>query len=145
MAVRSRGAGGPEDAPENEEARRTAADAVTRQPQWFEGLTVYPALAALAARGSQDPMDVVEDPAQKALLAEALLAETEPPSPETVIGAIVSLQQRRIEADLRDVRAQIAEAERRTDFAEIALLAQRKLELDKALRQLRNQGNSRNS
>jgi DNA primase len=81
-------------------------------------------------------MDVVEDPAQRALLAEALLAETEPPAADTVIGAIVSLQQRRTEAELRDLRAQIQEAERRGDDAELALLTQRKLELDRALRRL---------
>jgi DNA primase len=127
--------------PENEEARRTAADAVTRQPQWFEGLAVAASLAALAERGSRDPMDAVGDPGQKALLAEALLAEKEPPSPETVVSTIVSLQQRRIEAELREVRAQIAESERRGDFAELAILTQRKLQLDRALRQLRNGGN----
>jgi DNA primase len=53
-----------------------------------------------------------------------------------VRGAIVSVQQRQIESSLRDLRAQIAEAERRGDFAELALLTQRKLELDRALRQL---------
>jgi DNA primase len=123
--------------PEHEEARRTAAEAVIRQTQWFEGLGVFDALRELAERGGRDPMDVVENPAQKALLAEALLAENEPPSADTVIGAIVSLQQRRIEAELRDLRAQIQEAERRGDFAELAVLTQRKLELDRALRQLR--------
>ena len=123
--------------PEHEEARRTAADAVIRQPQWFEGLGVFEALRALCERGVRDPMEVVEDPVQKALLAEALLAENEPPSADTVIGAIVSLQQRKIEAELRDLRAQIQEAERRGDFTELALLTQRKLELDRALRQLR--------
>ena len=86
-------------------------------------------------------MDALEDPRQKALLAEALLAETEPPTPETVISTVVSLQQRGIEADLRAVRAQIAEAERRGDFAELAILTQRKLELDRGLRQLRTAGN----
>jgi DNA primase len=131
--------------PEHEEARRTAADAVSRQPHWFEGLGSAPSLAALAQRGSRDPMDVVEDADQKALLAEALLAETEPPSPETVISTIVSLQQRKIEAELRDLRTQIAEAERRGDFAELALLTQRKLEIDRALRQLRSAGNGGNS
>jgi DNA primase len=122
--------------PEFEESRRLAVDAVTRQPQWFEGLEVSKALQALADRGARDPMDVVEDGAQRALLAEALLAETEPPLAETVIGAIVSLQKRRIEGQIRDIRAQIAEAERRGDFAELAVLTQRKLELDRALRGL---------
>ena len=123
--------------PEHEEARRTAAEAVIRQTHWFEGLGVFDALRALAERGVRDPMDVVENPAQKALLAEALLAENESPSADTVIGAIVSLQQRKIEAELRNLRAQIQEAERRGDFAELAVLTQRKLELDRALRQLR--------
>jgi DNA primase len=127
--------------PDHQEARRTAADAVTRQPQWFDFLGVAPSLSALASRGSQDPMDVVQDPAQRALLAEALLAEKEPPSPETVVGAIVSLQQRKIEAELREVRARIEQSERRGDYAELALLTQRKLDLDKALRQLRSAGN----
>ncbi len=107
--------------PEHEESRRTAADALSRQPQWFEGLGAFEALRVLAERGARDPMDVVENPAQRALLAEALLGETEPPAAETVIGAVVSLQQRKIEAELRDMRAQIQEAERRGDFAELGL------------------------
>jgi DNA primase len=87
----------------------------------------------------------VQDPAQKALLAQALLAETEPPTPETVISTIVSLQRKGIEAQLRDVRAQIGECERRGDFAELATLTQRKLDLDRALRQLRSAGSGANS
>ena len=131
--------------PEHEEARRTAADAVTRQPQWFEALGVAGSLAALAGRGARDPMDVVENPAQRALLAEALLAETESPSPQTVNSTIVSLQQRRLEAELRDMRAQIAESERQGDVAQLAKLTQRKLDLDRALRQLRSAGNGTKS
>ena len=130
--------------PEHEEARRTAVDAFTRQSQWFEGLGVFEALRSLVERGVRDPMDVVEDPAQRALLAEALLAETEPPSKDTVLGAILSLQQRKIEVELRDMRAQIQEAERRGDFAELAVLTQRKLELDRVYRQLRGSGSSGN-
>ena len=122
--------------PEFEESRRVAADAVTRQPQFFEGLPTFQTLRLLADRGARDPIDVVEDPAQRALLAEALLAETEPPSDATVIGAVVSRQKRLIENEIREIRARIAEAERRGDFAELAVLTQRKLELDRALRQL---------
>lgn len=130
--------------PEHEEARRTAADALLRQNQWFESLGTFAALSALAQRGARDPMDAVEDPAQKALLAEALLGEKEPPTAENVANAVVSLQQRKLEAGLREVRAQIAEAERRGDFAELALMTQRKLELDRALRQLRGGGSLSN-
>ncbi|HUN84607.1 MAG TPA: DNA primase [Terracidiphilus sp.] len=126
--------------PEHEEPRRTAAEAITRQPQWFESLDVFMALQTLAGRGTNDPMEAVQDESQRALLAEALLGETEPPNAETVIGAIVSLQKRQIESQIRDVRAQIAEAERRGDFAELAVLTQRKLDLDRALRKLHPPG-----
>ncbi len=122
--------------PEFEEARRTAADAISRQSQFFEGLTSFLALQALASRGAMDPMDAVQDQAQRSLLAEALLGETDPPSAQTVLGSIVSLQQRQMEGQVRSLRVQIAEAERRGDFGELALLTRRKLELDRALRGL---------
>ncbi len=122
--------------PEHQEARCLAAEAIAKQPALFHGLGVFAALQALAERGARDPMDVVEDQGQRALLAEALLAEMEPPSAGTVQGAIASLEQRQVESQLRDLRVQIAEAERQGDFAELAVLTQRKLELDRALRQL---------
>jgi DNA primase len=83
-------------------------------------------------------MEAIEDEGQRALLAVTLLAETEPPSASVVEGAIASLQHKQFEGQLRDLRAQIAEAERRGDFTELALLTQRKLDLDRRLRQLRN-------
>jgi DNA primase len=122
--------------PENEGSRRLAVQALAEQPAWFEHLGVFPALQALAGRQALDPMDVVEDPAQRALLAEALLAETKPPEEGEVQSAIQEIQERAIESRQRELRARIAEAERRGDFAELALLTQQKLELDRALRQL---------
>jgi DNA primase len=84
-------------------------------------------------------MDVVEDEAQRALLAETLLAETKPPEEAEVQSAIQEIHERAIESRQRDLRALIAEAERRGDHAELALLTQQKLDLDRALRQLHNQ------
>jgi DNA primase len=81
-------------------------------------------------------MDVVEEPAQKALLAEALLAETRPPDDREVESALQEVEERAIESRIRDLRAQIAEAERRGDHAALALLTQQKLDLDRALRHL---------
>jgi DNA primase len=124
--------------PENQPARRLAAEAVARQTAWFEHLGMFSALQALASRQAADPMDVVEDPAQRALLAEALLAETKPPEESEVLSAIQELEERAIAARLRDLRALIAEAERRGDFAELALLTQQKLDLDRTLRGLHN-------
>ncbi len=124
------------DDPEYERARRLAAEALAQQPAWFEHLGTFAAMQALAGRQANDPIEVVEDPAQRALLAEVLLAETKPPSESEVRSAIQEIQERAIEARQRELRAQIAEAERRGDFAELALLTQQKLDLDRALRQL---------
>jgi DNA primase len=122
--------------PENEDARRLAAQALADQPAWFEHLGTYTALQALATRQARDPMEVVDDQAQRALLAEALLAEVKPPEASEVRGAIQEIQERSIEHRQRQLRSLIAEAERRGDFAELALLTQQKLDLDRTLRQL---------
>jgi len=124
------------DDPEFELARRLAIEALIAQPAWFEHLGACAAMQSLATRQANDPIEVVEDPAQRTLLAEALLAETKPPSESEVRSAIQEIQERAIEARQRELRAQIAEAERRGDFAELTLLTQQKLDLDRALRQL---------
>ncbi len=114
--------------------RRAAAEAITGQPVWFEHLASFAGLQALTQRQAQDPMEAVEDEAQRGLLAEALLGETRPPEPAEVQGALQEIEERWIEARLREARAAIAEAERRGDAAELAALTQKKLELDRALR-----------
>ena len=53
--------------------------------------------------------------------------------------AIQEIHERAIEHRQRELRTQIAEAERRGDYAELALLTQQKLDLDRTLRQLHNQ------
>jgi len=126
--------------PENEGTRRLAAKALAEQPAWFEHLGTFAAMQALAGRQARDPMDVVEDEAQRALLAETLLAETKPPAESEVESAIQEIQERSMAHRLRDLRTLIAEAERRGDFTELALLTQQKLELDRALRQLHRDG-----
>jgi DNA primase len=127
------------DDPEFERSRRLAIEALAQQPAWFEHLGSLVALQALAGRATRDPMDVVEDPEQRALLAEALLAETKPPEEIELQSALQEIQERAIESRQRELRTLIAEAERRGDFAELATLTQQKLELDRALRQLHNQ------
>jgi DNA primase len=124
--------------PENQQVRRLAAQSVTTQTAWFEHLGTFSALQALAQRHAGDPMDAVEDPAQRALLAEVLLAEAKPPEENEVLSAIQELEERAIVARQRDLRGLIAEAERRGDFTDLALLTQRKLDLDRALRELHN-------
>ena len=122
--------------PDEEESRRLAAQAVVRQPSWFEHLGSFQALRALADRRAGDPMEAIGEPAQRALLAEALLGETRPPAAGEVQSAVQELEERAIESRQRELRAQIAEAEQRGDFSALALLAQQKMEMDRALRQL---------
>jgi DNA primase len=126
------------DDPDFARSRQLAAEALAQQPAWFEHLGAVAALQALAGREARDPMDVVEDEAQRALLAETLLAETKPPEESEVHSAIQEIHERAIVRRQRDMRALIAEAERRGDVAELALLTQQKLDLDRALRQLHN-------
>ncbi len=117
-------------------ARHLATEAVQKQQSWFEHLSAFQAMLALATRGARDPMEAVEDPAQKALLAEALLAETRPPAEGEVASALQEVEERAIEGRQRDLRALIAEAERQGDHTGLALLTQQKIELDRALRRL---------
>jgi DNA primase len=127
------------DDPENGEARQLAIQALAEQPTWFEHLGSYSALQLLAGRQARDAMEVIEDQAQRALLAEALLAEVKPPDTVEVRGAIQEIHERAIEHRQRQLRALIAEAERRADHAELASLTQQKLDLDRSLRQLHGQ------
>jgi DNA primase len=117
---------------EDANERHLAARTILEQPAWFEHLASFPALQVLAVREAKDPMDVVDDPGQKALLAEALFRETR----MTVGGALQEVQERSIENRQRELRAQIAEAARRGDHTELAILTQQKLELDQALQGL---------
>ena len=123
-----------------EAGRRLVAEAVTERGSYFEHLGAYAALRALAVRGSRDPMEVVEDETQRALLADALLGEAKPPEENEVRSAIQEVEERALENRQRELRGQIAEAERRGDYAELAVLTQKKLEIDQALRRMRRAG-----
>ncbi|MGB8097613.1 MAG: DNA primase [Terracidiphilus sp.] len=115
------------DDPAHQDTRALAAGAILQEPSWFEGLTTYPALQALAGRRAQDPMETVPDDAQRGLLAQALLGETQMPSEAEVASSIQQAQEAAIERRQRELRALIAEAERRGDYAELAVLTQQKL------------------
>ena len=124
------------DDPEHLDARRMAAEAVTQQPTWFEGLGAFPALRALAGRRATEPMTVVEDPSQRALLAEVLLHETRSPGEQEVSSAIQQAQEHGLEKRQRELRILIAEAERGGVSMDVVALTQQKLDIDKALRKL---------
>ena len=118
-----------------------AAHAVEVHPEWFEQLAAYGAMSVLAlhqpiAGAHSDVMGLVEDGAQRAMLAQVLLEEKEPPPANVVEDALHGLEVGSLEAEQRRLRAEIAAAEARGDWAELAVLTQRKLELDRKLRAL---------
>jgi DNA primase len=110
------------------------AEALHNQPQSFEGLSVAPTLALLCDRGTQEPLAAIPDPIQRALLAQALLRESSEVELEQVEAALESLKYRRLEALQRRVRADIAEAERRGDLAQLAIFVAEKLKVDREMR-----------
>ena len=110
------------------------SQAMHNQPQSFEGLGVARMLALLRDRGSLEPMVAVPDPVQRALLAQVLLREAGEVEIEQVEAALESLKYRQLEALQRRVRADIAEAERRGDWAQLAVFMAEKLKVDRQMR-----------
>jgi DNA primase len=104
------------------------------QPQSFEGLAVTPMLGLLRDRGALEPLAALPDPSQRALLAQALLRESAEVEMEQVEAALESLKYRHLEALQRRVRADIAEAERRGDWAQLAVFMAEKLKVDRQMR-----------
>jgi DNA primase len=104
------------------------------QPQSFEGLSVAPILAVLRDRGTLEPLSAVSDPSHRALLAQALLRELGEVELPEVEAALESLKYRHLEALQRRVRADIAEAERRGDLAQLAVFMAEKLKVDRQMR-----------
>ena len=82
-------------------------------------------------------MDVVEDPAQRALLAEALLGEIIPPSAELVANSLAWHEAGIIERELRNIRQQMADAERNGDYSAALKFSQQKISLDSRLKELK--------
>jgi ABC-type phosphate transport system auxiliary subunit len=66
-------------------------------------------------------------------LAAALMEEREELTPELVEKALAALRRMRLERRQRQLKAQIAEAERSRDAASLARLMQEKVSVDRAL------------
>ena len=108
--------------------------ALDSQPQSFEGLAVATTLGLLRDRGPLEPLAALPDPGQRALLAQVLLRESGEVEMEQVEAAVQSLKYRHLEALQRRVRADIAEAERRGDWAQLAVFMAQKLKVDRQMR-----------
>jgi DNA primase len=112
------------------------AEALSSQPQSFEGLAVTPVLTLLRDRGSLEPLAAVSDARQRTLLAQVLFRESGEVEMAGVEAALESLRYRRLEALQRRVRADIAEAERRGDLAQLAVFMAEKVKVDREMREV---------
>jgi DNA primase len=98
-----------------------------------QGLAAEALVEQLLANEQVDVMALPLAESDRRLLAEILLHDQEPLTPELVDGAINALRRRTLERRQRQLRAEIAEAERRQDASELGRLLRQKVEIDRAL------------
>ncbi|WP_026442170.1 DNA primase [Pseudacidobacterium ailaaui] len=113
---------------------QAAAAAFDANGTYFAGLTVSHILGLLRHRNAQEPMDVLADPRDRSLLAQALMDELSPLDTEHVAAALETLRRRYLERRQRELRTAIAEAERRGDSASVLRLTAEKMQVDRDLR-----------
>jgi DNA primase len=135
---------------EKKEARSLAATALAEHPEWYEGMSAAPLFDALAQSPAPgNPLDAAPDDDQRAMLAEVLATQPDteatlpaqrgtPPQTlaEQVEHALHSLHHRYLERRQRELRAAIAEAERRGDQTMVNTLTLEKMRIDRLLREL---------
>ena len=127
----------PEDAPPGQAvARMMAASELAAHPEWIAGLATADLLDTLAhSPAPSNPLDAARSDDARAHLAEALdHAPSDRPLVEQVEGALHTLERHRLERRQRELRSQIAEADRRGDQAMLSQLIADKLAIDRTLR-----------
>jgi DNA primase len=143
--------------PANDPAHTLAAEAITKNPQWLEGLAAADLLEALArgrthtadsenasdasdSPSAQDnPLDLAPDEHSRNLLAQVLLQSEAPEGSNlafAVNDALSSLERRGLERRQRELRTLIAEADRKADHAMVTQLTQDLQQVTKTLRGL---------
>jgi DNA primase len=124
--------------PENDPARVIASTRLAEHPEWIADLATADLLDALAhAPVPDNPLDVAATMEARAHLANALDHSPQPNEPsmvDQVEGALDSLGRRRDERRQRELRSQIAEADRRGDTDMLNKLIAEKILIDRKLR-----------
>jgi DNA primase len=115
---------------------RAVAAALQAEPSHFEALGAAALLRRLCERTCPEPLDALDAENGKPLLAQLLMHEREPVTDGEVEAALDALRRLAFERRQRDLRAEIAEAARRGDFARQTALAAERLKVDRALREL---------
>ena len=129
--------------PDADSSRAMAAEQLAANPEWYAELPTAALIEVLANGPSPDsPLEAAPDAASRLLLASVLhQASSESDASresllEQVGNALKSLQVRRLERRLRELRVLIAEAQRRGDETMLRQLAHEKLQFERDLRLL---------
>jgi DNA primase len=118
--------------PEADSARQLAAGQLGTHPEWFAELPCATLMEVLVSGPAPDnPFEAAPDDASRALLAGALQGSAEDALAIKVEGALESLREKYLERRLREIRVQMAEAQRRADEGMIMQLVQEKMRLEK--------------
>jgi len=123
------GSPGPSD------LRRQAAFALRQEPL-HHGIAAESLVEALlGAEDFCDPMALELSEPDRRLLAATLMEESagEPLTPELLRGALDALRRRQLQRRRQELKARIAEAERRQDAAALLTLVEEKINIDRAL------------
>jgi len=124
--------------PESDPARKLAARRLAENSAWIADLATADLLDTLAnAPAPSNPLDAAASDEARALLAQALEytpAKNDPALVAQVEDALHTLEERRLERRQRELRSQIAEADRRGDQEMLTQLIAEKLEVDRKLR-----------
>jgi DNA primase len=127
--------------PESDPARVVASTHLAEHPEWIADLATADLLDALAhAPAPPNPLDAASSDEMRAYLAHALAEESHmhlpnaPSLTDQVQGALHNLEHRRLERRQRELRTQIAEADRRGDTAMLNQLIAEKVDIDRQLR-----------
>jgi DNA primase len=122
--------------PEADSARQMAAERLGENPEWFAELGSAAVMEVLVqGPAPENPFEAAPDVASRMLLASALQSASEEEiSAAKVEGALETLRRQYLERRSREVRVQMAEAQRRGDNEMLLRLAQEKVRLDAELK-----------
>jgi DNA primase len=120
-----------------------AAEQLAANPEWYADLASATLMEVLAnGPAPENPLEAAPDDSSRLLLASVLHQATGESDAsremlhEQVGNALRTLQVRRLERRLRELRTSIAEAQRRGDEGMLRQLAHEKLQVDGQLRLL---------
>ncbi len=111
---------------------RQARFALEQEPL-HHGLGTEALINSMLAFDEIDPSTLPVNEHDRKILAECLMHENENLTPELLEGAIAALRRRYLEQLQRQVRAKIADAEKKGDTLALASLLREKVEIDRAL------------